>query len=74
VKCNLWENRTQLALTKARKCLPPTIGKIIADRITDDVITGWLGEQKQRELLIEETLGLPDPKECEKCSASYGSI
>jgi len=63
VRCNLWENRTQLALTKARKCLPPTIGKVISARITDDVITAWLGEQKQRDLLIEEVLALPDPAE-----------
>jgi hypothetical protein len=63
MRCKLWDNRIQLALTKARKCLPPTISRVITDRITDDVITGWLGEQKQRELLIEEVLGLPDPKE-----------
>jgi hypothetical protein len=61
VKCNLWEDRTKLALTKARKCLPPTISKIISARISDDVITGWLGEQRERDLLIEEVLALPDP-------------
>jgi|1185.fasta_scaffold04629_3 hypothetical protein len=62
-RCKLWDNRVQLALTKARKCLPPTIGKMITDRITDDVITSWLGEHTQRELLINEVLALPEPEE-----------
>lgn len=51
------------AAWKARKCLPPAIGRVVSDRILDLEITGWLDGQRLWKELIDEVMKLPEPEE-----------
>jgi len=55
------------AAWKARKCLPPAIGRVVSDRILDLEITGWLDGQRLWDELVAEVMKLPEPEENSHC-------